>query len=395
VLSAIRSYWAGYALSQVGTAAWRIVLPWSLYKATNDPVQLGLAAAFLLLPELLITPVAGWLVDRLRRSLCIVVADGTRGVAYLACAVAVLGANDKRLVVYLLYVLLAADGALQIVSQAARIAILNDFAVDDRNRLRSLLSTDRSVRLLGDIAGPALGGLLATASLSTGLIVNGGSFVLAALSAAPLVATSLRARHDAAEPIHWMEGLALAKANGRVRDALARQFVVNLCVPVVTIGVPISVAEHGDPKIWLGLSITIFAVGALLSARLRRRHPKVLLTDGRVGWPLVALWISIAVLAFALPTQLRFLMFFPLGVLTSWTLIDTQMQWQSAINAAQVGRVSAVASAMARIGALASLAVIGALVSRLGLVSAAAAYAAVVGGLSLVVFIAQRRGSAA
>jgi hypothetical protein len=121
----------------------------------------------------------------------------------------------------------------------------------------------------------------------------------------------------------------------------------------------------------------------------------VLLTDGRVGWPLVALWISIAVLAFALPTQLRFLMFFPLGVLTSWTLIDTQMQWQSAINAAQVGRVSAVASAMARIGALASLAVIGALVSRLGLVSAAAAYAAVVGGLSLVVFIAQRRGSAA
>jgi MFS family permease len=395
VLTAIRSYWAGYALSQVGTAAWRIVLPWSLYKTTNDPVQLGLAAAFLLLPELLITPVAGWLVDRLCRSLCIVVADGTRGIAYLACAVAVLGASNARLVVYLLYVLLAADGALQILSQAARIAILNDFAVDDKIRLRSLLSTDRSVRLLGDIAGPALGGLLATASLTVGLTVNGASFVLAALAAAPLMATSLRARHGAAEPVHWMEGLGIVRANGRVRDALARQFVVNLCVPVVTIGVPISVADRGDPKIWLGLSITIFAVGAFLSARLRRRHPKLLLTDGRVGWPLVAVWIAIAALAFALPTQLRFLMFFPLGLLTSWTLIDTQMQWQSAIKAAQVGRVSAVASAMARMGALISLAVIGALVSRLGLVSAASAYAAVIGGLCLVVFATRRRATAA
>lgn len=378
-------------MSQVGTAAWRLVLPWTVYKESSDPVNLAATLAVLVLPELLLSPLAGWVVDRFRRARVIAAADSVRCAVYLAVAIVLWGGNVQS-ELGLLVALTALDGVLQMVSQSARVAILNEVACADRPRLRSLLATDRSVRLVGDLVGPVLGGFLAALPLRNTLLLNSLSFGVAALSVLPLLARDRgHPSSGPSEGTDWRRGIEILRRQRQVADATIRQFVVNLCVPIASIGIPVAVLDHGDDTAWLGIAGALFASGAFVSANWQRQHPRHPSPTGTRAWLVVVVWVALLVGALTLPTVARYGLFLPVGAIASWLLIESQSQWQSAIEPEEVGRVAALASVAARLGAIVALAVVGSLVAAVGLGAAVTTVAAVVALLALTGAAGQRR----
>ncbi|MCL5995990.1 MAG: MFS transporter [Chloroflexi bacterium] len=79
--------WAGQACSLLGSQLVQFALVWWLTKATGSATMLALASLTALLPQILIGPFAGTLVDRWSRKTVMLVADGTVAVATLVLAV--------------------------------------------------------------------------------------------------------------------------------------------------------------------------------------------------------------------------------------------------------------------------------------------------------------------
>jgi DHA3 family macrolide efflux protein-like MFS transporter len=78
--------WSGQALSLLGSQLVQFALVWWLTKATGSATVLALASLAALLPQILIGPVAGALVDRWSRRAIMIVADAAIALATLVLA---------------------------------------------------------------------------------------------------------------------------------------------------------------------------------------------------------------------------------------------------------------------------------------------------------------------
>ena len=78
--------WSGQALSLAGSQASQFALIWWLTLETGSPAILSTATLFALLPQILLGPAIGALVDRCSRRVTMLVADGAVALASLALA---------------------------------------------------------------------------------------------------------------------------------------------------------------------------------------------------------------------------------------------------------------------------------------------------------------------
>jgi hypothetical protein len=353
----IRPYWIGFAVSQAGTSAWKIALPWAVFVHTHSVFGLAATSIAAVVPEVLFTPVAGLLVDRRRRLNLIAVLDLVRAILYLACASAatVLSTTSLLWTVGVIFVL---DGMSQLTSNAARIAVLRDFSAWSGHPLRSLLGTDRSIRTLADIVGLVAGSVLVGAlNLAATLFVNGFSFlagVAGALISLRLFTaagvTTVRGVDRHADDI-WV-GLRILHSHPAVADALVRQLLLNIPVPLISLGLPVMLVRQSHGPMLYGASVAAFSIGAFaLSMMMRGREfgahagsPIAWLVLGGAGVPLAA--------AFAMPAVLAPGAFLVVGSVLTWLLLNANLQWQAATPPGATGRVASIASLLARVGAL-------------------------------------------
>ncbi|GHG97227.1 MFS transporter [Streptomyces lanatus] len=167
--------WSGQAVSLVGNSVLRFAFVFETWSATGRATALTTLSLCALLPQVLLSPLAGAFVDRIRRRTALQLADtgGLLIVALLAVLHFTGGLSTWE--VYGAVMLLGCAAAFQFPALGAAVPLL----VEKRQlqRANSLLASAKST---ADVGGPALGGLLvAFSGLGFILVADLVSFALA------------------------------------------------------------------------------------------------------------------------------------------------------------------------------------------------------------------------
>ncbi|WP_250574348.1 MFS transporter [Nonomuraea sediminis] len=169
-----RRLWLGQTASQLGAQTCQIILPLITVVALNaDAQQLGLLRSVQQAPILLLSLFAGAWVDRRRARTVMVVADFGRAAALAVVPVAyLLGLLGMPLLVLVAFLI----GALSVYFDVAYQALL--VRLVDRDRLAQGNGVLEGSRSAAQIAGPALGGAMASL-LAAPIAIMGSAFFFA------------------------------------------------------------------------------------------------------------------------------------------------------------------------------------------------------------------------
>ncbi|GGN02165.1 macrolide transporter [Thermus composti] len=179
--AAFRLLWLGQALALVGREMTWFALTLYAYEKTGLATTLSLLSFFHFLPLILLSPLAGALVDRYPRKWAMLVADGGGGVATGALLLLFL---TGRLEAYHLYLVSAFTGALSSLHWPALSAALSALLEKkDYARASGMMSLAESLAGMG---APVLAAVL------LGPLGLGGIFALDLLGTLVAVATLLR-----------------------------------------------------------------------------------------------------------------------------------------------------------------------------------------------------------
>jgi Transmembrane secretion effector len=239
-----RLLFAGQIVSNIGTQAALVALPYQIFVLSHSAVLVGLLGAFELGPMIVVSLVGGALADRLDRRLLLAIAQLAVITAAGALAAAALTGKPPVILVLVLGGLLAGGAALDGVTRTAIIP-----NVLGPERLRTGLALNFGIYQVTGIIGPAIGGLLiSVTSVGTTYLVDAAS-CLAMLAAALAIAPQPPIRADHPPVLSSIaEGLRFVRSN----RALAGSFAIDLVA--MTFGMP--------RALFAVLSLTVYHAGA-------------------------------------------------------------------------------------------------------------------------------------
>jgi DHA3 family macrolide efflux protein-like MFS transporter len=179
-LAQFASAWTGQAFSLLGSQVIQFALIWWLTQTTGKATTLSIAALAGLLPQVLIAPLAGALVDRVNRKRVMVLADGLVALVTLGLVVLFWTARVQIWHVYLAMFLRAVAGSFQFPAWQASTSLM--VPAEHLSRVQGF---NQMIHGLLNICAPALAALLLswlptaqvllvdilTAALAIGLIV--------------------------------------------------------------------------------------------------------------------------------------------------------------------------------------------------------------------------------
>ena len=171
--------WLGQALSLIGSRLVGFALIWFLTQKTGSAIILSTLSLVGLLPELILAPFTGALVDRWNRKSIMIIADAS--IAFVTAIIALLFALGVEQIwhIYVLMFFRAVCGSFHFPAMNASVAAI--VPADNATKVQGLFSMQNSI--LGIIAAP-LGALaLELFSLSNVLMID---VVTAAIAIIPL-----------------------------------------------------------------------------------------------------------------------------------------------------------------------------------------------------------------
>ncbi len=264
-----RLLFAGQIVSNLGTQAALVALPFQIYVLSHSATLVGLLGAFELGPMIVVSLVGGALADRLDRRRVLALAQLGVIVAAGALAAAAFAGWPPVVLVLVLGGMLAGSSALDSVTRAAIIP-----NVLPAGRLRTGLALNFGIYQVTGIVGPAVGGLLiAATNVGTTYVVDGAS-CLAMLAAALAIAPQRPAPAEHPPVLSSIaEGLRFVHSN----RALSGSFAIDLVA--MTFGMP--------RALFAVLSLTVYHAGAsgtgALYAAVAAGATLAVLTSGWIG----------------------------------------------------------------------------------------------------------------
>lgn len=328
-----------------------ITIPWMILERTDSPAFAGLVAAISALPGILVSPIGGWMVDRIGRRRVSVGADllSSLSVAAFPIVAATFGLSNPSI---LLIALLGAT--FDPAGYTARKTLLTDVAKASDADLDHLNGIHDGIMGVAWILGPAVGaGLIASVGAVNSFWVSAALFIIAAL------AISFLRVGDAAK-----ESRETAEASGAETDSSMRVGIKTLWddkvlrtlsaalliiaavyLPTEAVVLPTYFEDVDNPS-GLGFVISALAAGSAvgsfgygwISARMKRKTLIRLILLGSA--------VSIIPMAFLPPLSVLMLAGFLLGL--SWgpynPLISTLVQQR--VPAHLQGRVFGVQTAV-------------------------------------------------
>jgi len=260
-----RLFFSGQSVSLIGTWITRVATSWLVYRLTGSALLLGVVGFCGQIPTLLLSPVAGVLVDRHDRHRILVITQVLSALQSLALALLALpGIITVGEILFLQVV----QGVINAFDTPARQSFIVDM-IEDRADLPNAIALNSSMVNGSRIIGPSIGGVIIAA------VGEGWCFMIDAISYVAVIG-SLIAMHVAKKP--------RADQNTRVVEELRAGFLyVAHSVPmrsallllalVATMGMPYSVLMpaiassvlHGGAHT-LGFLMTAAGIGALAGA---------------------------------------------------------------------------------------------------------------------------------
>ncbi len=217
---------AGTALSQVAGWMEEVSRGWLVLQLTHSPFQLGLFGFIRGFSQLVVSPGAGVLADRLDRRRLAAVTQLVPGVVALAIAALV---SLDRVAVWQLYIAAAVGGAAMAVNMPARQVLVYD--VVGGEYLTNAIGLNSVTSNLARIVAPSVGGLIiGTAGIGASFYTQAVFFALA--TGATLLLRPLTQAEPVRTPL-W-RGIREGVAYVRRDEAVFRLVLLNL-VPNVLI----------------------------------------------------------------------------------------------------------------------------------------------------------------
>lgn len=190
------SIWAGQLFSLVGSALVQFALVWWLTQKTNSATILATATMVAMLPEIVLGPFAGALVDRWNRKRVMVIADGA--IALTTLGLALLFASGQIAVwhIYVAMFLRSLGGAFHWPAMQASTSLMVP-----AQHLARIAGINQAVRGAIAIVAPPLGALLLDVLPMAGILAI--DVVTALIAIAPLlfVAIPQPSRSDAEQVV--------------------------------------------------------------------------------------------------------------------------------------------------------------------------------------------------
>ena len=260
-----RLFFSGQSVSLIGTWITRVATSWLVYRLTGSALLLGVVGFCGQIPTLLLSPVAGVLVDRHDRHRILVITQVLSALQSLALALLALpGIITVGEILFLQVV----QGVINAFDTPARQSFIVDM-IEDRADLPNAIALNSSMVNGSRIIGPSIGGVIIAA------VGEGWCFMIDAVSYVAVIA-SLVAMHVAKKP--------RPEQNTRVVEELRAGFLyvagsvpmrsaLLLLALVATMGMPYTVLMpaiasgvlHGGAHT-LGFLMTASGLGALAGA---------------------------------------------------------------------------------------------------------------------------------
>lgn len=168
-----RRLWIGQSLSRFGDSIMLIMLPIVVYHITGSTLDMGLVMTLSMIPQIILLPFTGLLVDRFSRTKLMVLSDAIR---FLLLVILSLSSSFNCLSMSLLYGYAIFAGIMSALFQPAYAAVRAQvFTSNIRNAANSLNQiSEQTARLIG----PTIGGLLVSfASFTVGFGIDALSFL--------------------------------------------------------------------------------------------------------------------------------------------------------------------------------------------------------------------------
>lgn len=148
---------SGQTVSIAGDLVLFIALPFWVFQLTSSPLATGIMFAVLMIPQLIISPIAGVFVDRLDRKRLMITSDLMRA-ALMLCYLLVNTADQ----VWVIYILAFAESAVSQFFRPSVMAVVPTLVKDEEELTRANAALGASFAL-GQLGGPALGGIMVAA----------------------------------------------------------------------------------------------------------------------------------------------------------------------------------------------------------------------------------------
>lgn len=377
-----RHYFYGQAVSAVGFWVQQVALSWTVYRVTGSAAMLGAVAFASSIPILLVSPVAGALVDRLDRRRVVIAAQVLQmGQAFALAALVFTGTIGPATVLALALV----NGVAWTFDAPARQALL-PVMIGGRAELSNAIALNSLVMNLARFVGPVLGGaLLASVGEGWCFLFNGMSFlaVIAVLRRLPGVPAAARPRgrwrDELTDGFRWVWG-----------DRPSRRLVVLLAVtsftaPAYQTLMPIFARDvfGGDARLQ-GLLVSSAGAGALVGTAMLAWRRSLDGIDRLIARASFGAGVGLAAFAFA-PVPAAAMLAVAVagfGVIVTASGVNTYLQ--STVDEHRRGRVVSVyLMAFLGVSPLGNL-LVGWLAHAVGAQAALAAYGAVCAGAALV-----------
>ena len=270
--------------SGLGNAMVTIAIPWLILKEADSPLFAGVVVALASLPPLIISPVAGWIIDHTGRRFVSIVSDLLSALSVFAFPLFYYWIGLENLTI----LLLAIFGALfDPAGYTARKTLLVDASRAtgiDQNQLNGI---HEGIFGIGWVAGPALGAwLIAGFGVINSFWAAGGLFIFSSLAIA-LLKVKERDSTEVIDATDSATSFSKGLARGFIalwRDRLLRTITISILIiaavylPTEAIILPTYFEAKNAPT-ELGIVISLLAAGSTLGAfgygslmkRIRRR----------------------------------------------------------------------------------------------------------------------------
>ncbi|MBW4839443.1 MAG: MFS transporter [Paenibacillaceae bacterium] len=272
--------WLGQLVSFLGSSVTLVILPIIVYSLTGSTTTMGLLMAAYMLPNIVMLPISGTLVDRYNRTNLMLLTDLLR-FGVMAILATLLFTN--ALTIQLLFVLVTLyglmDGLFQPAYAATRATV---FTPDIRNSANALTQiSNQAVRLIG----PSLGGVLVTFfSAGWGVALDAMTYVISFLCLYGLRKLIAYQPKPPGESLgmgaDFKEGLVVLKSKPWLWITILAFSLVNICFgAIVTVVIPWLFKIHLELQPYVyGIAVTCSGAGAIAAGllfgakrRLRRR----------------------------------------------------------------------------------------------------------------------------
>jgi MFS family permease len=262
--------WLGQFISMLGSSVTTVILPIVVYSLTGSAAAMGLMMAMYMLPNVLMLPLSGWLVDRYDRLGLMLLSDVVRFLVLLALAACFWG---DLLSIPVLYALVAVYGLMDGLFQPAYSAVrAGVFTPDIRNAANALTQLgNQGVRLIG----PAVGGMLVSfLSAGFGFGLDALTYLLSFFCLLALRKRLPRKKAETGPGRSWkadlLEGVNVLRSHSWLWITILVFAFINICFHgLFVVMVPWLFKIHFgfEPYVY-GLGVTCSGAGAILAAVL-------------------------------------------------------------------------------------------------------------------------------